>query len=101
MLFRTGLWHCVSPNFSALTRKVLYYAYTYRWIEPSDYVIQSPDLLASCTPIQRQLLGAPLSSLGPLGPEPEIRPESFLWYYEDANLPILKWFDKLEKHPSA
>jgi ectoine hydroxylase len=101
VLFRTGLWHCVSPNFSALTRKVLYYAYTYRWIQASDYMTQSPELLASCTPIQRQLLGAPLSSLGPLGPEPEIRPESFFWYYEDTNLPILKWFDNLQKYQSA
>jgi len=98
VLFRTGLWHCVSPNFSSLTRKVLYYAYTYRWIQPSDYMTQSPELLATCTPIQKQLLGAPLSSSGPLGPEPETRPESFFWFYEGANIPILEWFDRLPKH---
>jgi ectoine hydroxylase-related dioxygenase (phytanoyl-CoA dioxygenase family) len=100
VLFRTGIWHCVSPNLSELTRKVLYYAYTYRWIHPSDYMTQSPELLAACTPIQRQLLGAPLSSVGPLGPEPETRPESFFWFYEPSNLPILEWFNNLAKHPS-
>jgi ectoine hydroxylase len=100
VLFRTGLWHCVSPNFSTLTRKVLYYAYTYRWIQPSDYMTQPPELISTCSPIQSQLLGAPLSSRGPLGTEPDKRPESFFWYHEDANLPIKEWFDKLPKHPN-
>ena len=100
VLFRTGLWHCVSPNFSQLTRKVLYYAYSYRWIQPSDYMTQSPELVAASSPIQRQLLGACMSPRGPLGSEPETRPESFFWYYEDANLPIREWFENLPKHQS-
>jgi ectoine hydroxylase-related dioxygenase (phytanoyl-CoA dioxygenase family) len=97
VLFRTGLWHCVSPNLSEITRKVLYYAYTYRWIQPSDYFQQSQELLASCTPIQRQLLGGTVSDdRAPLGDEPEKTPCSFYWYSEPTDLPLMAWFQQLQ-----
>lgn len=89
-LFRTGVWHCTSANRSARTRKVLYFAYTYRWIHGSDYVAQSPTLLERCSPIQRQLLGA---SARPgrhlLGSDPTKTPCSLFWFTEPCDIPLL------------
>ena len=95
VLFRTGLWHCTTPNFSNLTRKVLYYAYTYRWIEPSDYMEQPAELVARCTPVQRQLLGAPIAEgRHPLGENPGQIPCSFYWFTRDEDIPLLAWVDR-------
>jgi ectoine hydroxylase len=102
VVFRTGLWHCVSPNFSKHTRKVLYYAYSYRWIEPSDYILQPEELLSSCSPIQKQLLGAPISrERHPLGDQPHKKPCSFYWFTEMEDIPVLTWFDNLKKAQST
>ncbi len=96
ILFRTGLWHCTSPNLSALTRKVLYYAYTYRWIEPSDYMEQPPSVLERCTPVQKQLLGAPISpERHPLGENPDKIPCSFYWFTRPEDIPIAGWRETL------
>jgi ectoine hydroxylase len=96
VIFRTGLWHCVSPNFSYRTRKVLYYAYTFRWIEPSDYIQQSEKLLSRCNLIQRQLLGATTSpKRNPLGNEPSRNPCSFYWYSELEDIPLTSWLETL------
>jgi hypothetical protein len=98
ILFRTGLWHCVSPNLSMNTRKVLYYAYTYRWIHPSDYLVQSQELLSRCSPLERQLLGATATDhRNPLGSEPERTPCSFYWYSEKEDLPLLEYCERAEK----
>ena len=61
MLWRTQVWHCVTPNLSDIVRKVIYVGYHYRWLRPTDYIQQDPELLARSSPIRRQLLGA----LGP------------------------------------
>ena len=97
VLFRTGLWHCTSPNTSPLTRKVLYYAYTHRWIEPSDYMEQSPELIERCTPVQKQLLGAPVSrDRNPLGDMPEKLPCSLYWFTRPEDIPLLEWHEKMQ-----
>lgn len=96
IMFRTGLWHCVSPNLSAQTRKLLYYAYTYRWVEASDYLTQSDTLLAGCTPVQRQLLGAPASAdRPPLGSDPERIPCSFYWYTQPDDIPLVSLYQRI------
>lgn len=97
VIFRTGLWHCVTPNFFDTTRKVLYYAYTFRWMEASDYLTQSEEILATCTPIERQLLGATASPARPqLGKEPAKTPCSFYWYTGPEDIPLEAWFDELQ-----
>jgi ectoine hydroxylase-related dioxygenase (phytanoyl-CoA dioxygenase family) len=58
MILDSRLWHSVGKNHSDVTRKVLYYAYAYRWIRPSDPLHLSEEQLAVLSPIQRQLLGA-------------------------------------------
>jgi ectoine hydroxylase len=98
IIFRNGIWHCVSPNISTATRKVLYYAYTYRWIHPSDYLVQSEELISTCTPVQRQLLGATTSEQrSPLGGDWMKTPCSFLWYSEVTDVPLIAWWDSLRR----
>ena len=56
VLFDRRIWHTSSANISAITRKVLFYGYSYRWLRPRDD--QSFEgLFAQCEPIRKQLLG--------------------------------------------
>jgi ectoine hydroxylase len=58
VMFDRRLWHMRSPNRSRLTRKALFYAYTYRWVRPRDELDVRADLLELVTPVRAQLLGA-------------------------------------------
>jgi ectoine hydroxylase len=58
VLFDRRLWHMRSPNRSSLTRKALFYAYTYRWVRPRDDLDVRPELLELVTPVRARLLGA-------------------------------------------
>ena len=40
VLWRTATWHCVGPNLSARTRKIMHVGYHYRWLRPTDYIEQ-------------------------------------------------------------
>ena len=64
VLFDRRLWHMRSRNLSDLTLRALFTAYTYRWVRPRDELHVRPELLASLTPVQAQLLGA---GTGPIG----------------------------------
>ena len=65
VIFENRLYHAGYPNHSDQTRVVLYYGYGYRWLKPIDYQGSMPDdVLAKCSPIGRQLLGARASHLG-------------------------------------
>ncbi len=56
VLFDRRLWHTASPNWSDVTRKVLFYGYGYRWIRTKDdMTVQS--LWDTSDPIRKQLLG--------------------------------------------
>lgn len=58
VLFHNALWHCVPPNRSQVRRKNLWYVYTPVWQRLGDRTENSPELLARCSPVRRQLLGA-------------------------------------------
>jgi hypothetical protein len=58
VLWRTAVWHCVGPQTSQQTRKVIHIGYHHRWLRPTDYTEQDAALLARCSPVRRQLLGA-------------------------------------------
>ena len=58
VLWRTATWHCVGPNLSQKTRKIMHVGYHWRWLRPTDYIQQDPDLVERSSPIRRQLLGA-------------------------------------------
>ena len=45
------------PNDSELTRKVLFYGYSYRWLRPRDNMTVH-HIIDGCDPIRKQLLGA-------------------------------------------
>ena len=56
VFFDRRLWHAASPNWSDVTRKVLFYGYGYRWIRTKDdMTVQS--LWENSDPIRRQMLG--------------------------------------------
>jgi ectoine hydroxylase len=50
------IWHSRSANASDLTRKVIWYGYSYRWLKPKDEMTVS-HLYKRLDPIRRQLLG--------------------------------------------
>lgn len=56
VFFDRRLWHTASPNWSDVTRKVLFYGYGYRWIRTKDNMTVQ-DLWESSSPIRKQLLG--------------------------------------------
>lgn len=63
VFFDRRLWHSASPNWSEVTRKVLFYGYGYRWIRTKDdMTVQS--LWEQSDPIRRQMLGWGLNANG-------------------------------------
>jgi ectoine hydroxylase len=75
VMFDRRLWHMRSPNRSRLTRKALFYAYTYRWVRPRDDLHIRPELLELVTPVRAQLLGAGVRAID-------------FWMPDDAGLPV-------------
>jgi ectoine hydroxylase-related dioxygenase (phytanoyl-CoA dioxygenase family) len=65
VLFDRRLWHSGSTNQSAVTRRALFYGYSYRWLRPkSDMKVTSLPAFEDFDPIQRQLLGSCTSANG-------------------------------------
>lgn len=56
VFFDRRIFHASSPNTSDVTRKVLFYGYSYRWLRPRDDMTVE-HWLDHCDPIQKQLLG--------------------------------------------
>lgn len=94
MIWRTALWHCLAPNLSTHTRKCLYYGYTHRWIRPSDYMHQPPDLLAKCTPIQRQLLGELGTGDTNYEGDDPAHPANRFWRPQEGDVPLEDWIER-------
>ena len=74
VLFDRRLWHMRSENHSALTRKALFYAYTYRWVRPRDDMVIPAERACAMTPVRAQLLGGGASVLGHWFPQIEDAP---------------------------
>jgi hypothetical protein len=92
LLWRTQVWHCVTPNLSKRVRKVFYVGYHYRWLRPTDYVNQDPELIARSSPVRRQLLGALDPAGDPLGTDPCWEPSSRYWLIkQDEDVPLKAW----------
>jgi ectoine hydroxylase-related dioxygenase (phytanoyl-CoA dioxygenase family) len=70
VFFDRRLWHAASPNWSDVTRKVLFYGYGYRWIRSKDDMTVE-DLWPSSDPIRKQLLGYALNANGRYSPTDE------------------------------
>lgn len=54
VFFDRRIWHARSVNRSTVTRKAVFFGYTYRWVHTRDAI---PDRGTDYTPVQRQLLG--------------------------------------------
>ena len=53
---------------------------------------QDPELIARCSPIRRQLLGALATNGHPLGEEPEFHPSSQYWLTKNQDdVPLRAW----------
>ncbi|QGQ99458.1 hypothetical protein EHS13_33660 [Paenibacillus psychroresistens] len=70
VFFDRRLWHAGSPNWSDITRKVLFYGYGYRWIRTKDDMTVQ-HLWDQSDPIRRQLLGATVNCNGYYSPTDE------------------------------
>jgi len=68
------LWHARGDNRSEMTRRVLFYAYTHRWIRPRDEPGLDARRLAALDPVRRQLLGWGASAIGHWIPTEEDAP---------------------------
>ena len=101
VLWRTAVWHCVGPNLSDKTRKIIHVGYHYRWLRPTDYIQQDAELLKRCSPIRQQLLGALPSGADPLGEDPEVAPSSQYWLTKKSDdVPLRAWAESLEREGS-
>jgi ectoine hydroxylase-related dioxygenase (phytanoyl-CoA dioxygenase family) len=81
MVFDRPLWHAADDNRSALTRRVLFLSYTYRWVRPREDVLAGHPLLARrLSLLRRQLLG---NASGPTGH----------WQPADEDVPLRDWMD--------
>lgn len=78
------IWHSRSANTSTMTRKVIWYGYSYRWLRPKDAMTVA-HLYPKLDPIQRQLLGDTTSANGMYDPT-------------DADVPLRAW---LREHDPA
>lgn len=56
LIFDARLWHSGSPNYSKLTRKVLFFAYAYRWLHSDNVLPPGHAARSIADPIRRQLL---------------------------------------------
>ena len=64
VIFDRRLWHARGDNRSDKTRRVLFYAYTYRWVRERDELGFREVQLAGLDPVTRQLLGAGTTAVG-------------------------------------
>lgn len=80
VLFDRRLWHMRSENRSTLTRKALFFAYTYRWIRPRDDHHVATELLSEVTPVRAQLLGSGTGAIGH-------------WMPTDDDVPLRDWWE--------
>ena len=70
IIFDRRVWHASGRNLSDVSRKVLYYGYSYRWLKPRDNMTVD-HLLDAADPIRRQLLGASTGNHGFTSPKDE------------------------------
>jgi ectoine hydroxylase len=95
LLWRTQVWHCVTPNLSNRVRKVFYVGYHYRWLRPTDYIQQDPELIARSSPIRRQLLGALDPAGDALGDDAFWEPSSRYWLIKNwQDVPLKAWAEE-------
>ena len=95
LLWRPTLLHGVTANRSKNIRKALYISYCPRWVRPSGYIEQDPQLIERSSPIRRQLLGAMGDGSNLLGKDPIEAPSSQYWFTDDYDsVPLKAWAEE-------
>lgn len=95
VVWRTAVWHCVGPNLSERTRKIMHIGYHYRWLRPTDYISQDQALIERSGPVRKQLLGALASGGDPLGEDSQFHPSSQYWLTKnDEDVPLRAWAEE-------
>ncbi len=90
VIFDRRLWHTASPNGADITRKVLFYGYSFRWIRPRDDM-SIEHYLRDCSPIRRQLLGTKVTLRGYSSPEPEDVPLKAWMEENELTADLSRW----------
>lgn len=67
VFFDRRLWHAVGRNTSDITRKVLFYGYSYRWLQPRDDMTVE-HFMKKSDPIRQQILGKSTGGMGYTSP---------------------------------
>jgi len=67
VFFDRRLWHAAGINTSDVTRRVLFYGYSYRWLQPRDEMTVD-HYMEKATPIRQQLLGKSTGGMGYTSP---------------------------------
>ena len=78
VLFDRRMWHRRGLNTSDVTRRVLFFGYSYRWLRGLDYNVIPEYVLCKCDPIRRQLLGDGVDIKG-------------WWQPTEADVPLKRW----------
>jgi len=78
VLFDRRMWHRRGMNTSDITRRVLFFGYSYRWLRGLDYNNLPEEVLSKCDPIRRQLLGDGVDVKG-------------WWQPTEADVPLKGW----------
>lgn len=78
VLFDRRMWHRRGFNSSDVTRRVLFFGYSYRWLRGLDYNVIDESVLSKCDPIRRQLLGDGVDVKG-------------WWQPTEADVPLRTW----------
>ncbi len=74
VVFDRRLWHARGDNRSSVTRKALFYGYTYRWIRLRDDVFLDSERIRTLDSVRRQLVGYGMSAFGYWFPSEEEAP---------------------------
>jgi ectoine hydroxylase len=81
LVFDRRVWHSRSDNLSEHTRRVIFLAYTFRWVRPRDDlgIDPSSERFRGLSSVRRQLLGEPASRDHQWGLEPAAVPLHAVW----------------------
>jgi ectoine hydroxylase-related dioxygenase (phytanoyl-CoA dioxygenase family) len=80
VVFDRRLWHSGSTNQSPVTRRALFYGYSYRWLRPKSAMrVTTLPMYEQLDPIERQLLGACSTANGYYTPD------------DTTDAPLRKW----------
>lgn len=80
VFFDRRLWHAVGRNTSDIIRKVIFYGYSYRWLQPRDDMTVE-HYMDKSDPIRQQILGKSMGGMGYTSPG-------------DKDVPLRSWIQE-------